>query len=65
MYLEQGYGILVLATGARAVMPDLPGIDLPGVFPMKEFQDGIDLKSFLENQKPGKAVIIEIGRAHV
>ncbi|HRW81190.1 MAG TPA: FAD-dependent oxidoreductase [Desulfomonilia bacterium] len=58
MYLEQGYGILVLATGARAVMPDLPGIDLPGVFPMKEFQDGIDLKSFLENQKPGKAVII-------
>lgn len=33
MYLEQGYGILVLATGARAVMPDLPGIDLPGSFP--------------------------------
>lgn len=58
MYLEKEYGILVLATGARAVIPDIPGISLTGVFPLKEFQDGIDLKVFMENQKPEKAVII-------
>jgi len=58
MYHEQEYGILVLATGARAIMPDIPGINLTGVFPMKEFQDGIDLKSFLDNQKPQKSVIM-------
>ncbi len=57
-YIEQEYGTLVLATGARAIVPDMAGMDLPGVFPLKEFQDGIDLKTFLENQKPGKAAII-------
>jgi len=55
---EEEYGVLVLATGARAVMPPLDGIDLPGVFPLKEFKDGVDLKTFLDNQKPRKAVIM-------
>jgi len=55
---EQAYGELVLATGARSIIPAIPGIDLPGVFPLKEFQNGIDLKAFLENRKPKKAVII-------
>jgi NADPH-dependent 2,4-dienoyl-CoA reductase/sulfur reductase-like enzyme len=34
----QAYDTLVLATGARAVMPDIPGMTLTGVFPLKEFQ---------------------------
>ncbi|MHB8091918.1 MAG: FAD-dependent oxidoreductase [Syntrophales bacterium] len=55
---EQEYGELVLATGARSIIPAIPGIELPGVFPLKEFQSGIDLKAFLENRKPQKAVII-------
>lgn len=55
---EQEYSKLVIATGARAIMPPLPGIDLKGVFPLKEFQDGIDLKTFIEREKPKKGVII-------
>ncbi|HPR52183.1 MAG TPA: FAD-dependent oxidoreductase [Deltaproteobacteria bacterium] len=55
---EQEYSKLVIATGARAIMPPLPGIDLKEVFPMKEFQDGIDLKAFIEREKPKKGVII-------
>ncbi len=55
---EQEYAKLVIATGARAIMPPIPGIDLEGVFPMKEFQDGIDLKKFIETARPKKGVII-------
>ena len=55
---EQDYAKLVIATGARAIMPPLPGIELKGVFPLKEFQDGIDLKAFIEREKPKKGVII-------
>ncbi|MDT8272069.1 MAG: FAD-dependent oxidoreductase, partial [Desulfomonilia bacterium] len=55
---EQAYDKLVIATGARAIMPDMPGIRLKGVFPMKEFQDGIDIKGFVEEKKPKRAVII-------
>ncbi|HQI82082.1 MAG TPA: FAD-dependent oxidoreductase [Deltaproteobacteria bacterium] len=56
--LVQAYDTLILATGARAVMPDIPGITLTGVFPLKEFQDGIDLKLFLQDSRPRKAVIM-------
>ncbi|HDP23975.1 MAG TPA: hypothetical protein ENN34_00890 [Deltaproteobacteria bacterium] len=55
---EQAYEKLVIATGARAIIPDMPGIRLKGVFPMKEFQDGIDIKAFIEEKKPKRAVII-------
>lgn len=48
----------MIATGARAILPPIPGIELKGVFPMKEFQDGIDLKEFIEKEKPKKGVII-------
>jgi len=57
-FLEQEYETLVLTTGARPITPAIPGIDLSGIFSMKEFQNGIDLKAFLEKQKPQKAVII-------
>lgn len=56
--LEQEYEKLVLATGARSIIPAMPGVDLPGVFSMKEFQNGIDLKAFMEKRKPKKVVII-------
>ncbi len=55
---EQEYEELVLAAGARSIIPPIPGIDLPGVFPLKEFQNGIDLRAFLDSRKPEKAVII-------
>ncbi|OIO56145.1 MAG: NADH oxidase [Alphaproteobacteria bacterium CG_4_10_14_0_2_um_filter_63_37] len=34
------YDQLLIATGARPVIPPLPGIDLPGVRPLKALEDG-------------------------
>ncbi|MGO9147801.1 MAG: FAD-dependent oxidoreductase [Desulfomonilia bacterium] len=55
---DQEYGKLVIGTGARAIVPDLPGIGLAGIFTMKQFQDGLDLKKFVESTKPYRAVIV-------
>ncbi|HHO75177.1 MAG TPA: hypothetical protein ENN05_01965, partial [Deltaproteobacteria bacterium] len=55
---QQTYEKLVIATGARAIVPPLPGVDLAGVFPLKEFQDGINLRNYIEQEKPEHAVII-------
>ncbi len=35
------YDHLVIATGAKSVRPDVPGIDLPGVLPVHTLDDGI------------------------
>lgn len=33
------YDALVLAPGANAIKPPLPGVDLPGIFKMKDIPD--------------------------
>jgi NADPH-dependent 2,4-dienoyl-CoA reductase/sulfur reductase-like enzyme len=58
---EFSYDRLLLATGARPVMLDLPGFDLPGVFPLKSLEDGRKLKRHLDRTRVGKAVIIGMG----
>jgi CoA-dependent NAD(P)H sulfur oxidoreductase len=55
---EQEYEKLLIATGSRAIRPDLPGIGLTGIFTLKEFQDGLDLKRFIEHEKPTRGVIV-------
>ncbi len=55
---DQEYEKLIMATGARAIRPDLPGIELSGIFTLKEFQDGLDLRRFIEREKPTRGVII-------
>lgn len=55
---EQEYEKLVIATGARAVVPPIPGAELPGVLPLKELEDSINLDGFLAERKPTRAVII-------
>jgi NADPH-dependent 2,4-dienoyl-CoA reductase/sulfur reductase-like enzyme len=55
------YDKLLLATGAQPVMLDLPGFDLPGVFPLKSLDDGRKLKGYLDEARVKKAVIIGMG----
>jgi NADPH-dependent 2,4-dienoyl-CoA reductase/sulfur reductase-like enzyme len=56
-----GYDKLLIATGASALRPPLPGIDLPGVQVLKNMEDGRSIKSFLMMHPVKSAVIIGMG----
>ena len=52
------YDKLIVATGASAVKPPIPGVDLPGVFPMRAPEDAITMRDYLTQQEVKKAVVI-------
>ncbi len=56
--LEQTYDVLVIATGARAVLPPIPGMNLPGVFTLRAFGDSQSIYRYLAEFDPGHAVVI-------
>ncbi|MFD1830915.1 FAD-dependent oxidoreductase [Streptomyces desertarenae] len=63
-----GYDHLVIATGARPVRPDLPGIDAPGVHGVQSMDDGRALLADLERNEasraadaPRRAVVVGAG----
>ncbi len=58
---EFPYDRLMIATGSSAITPELPGFDLPGVFTLKNLDDGRKIKSFLKKNNIKKAVIIGMG----
>lgn len=58
---EMGFDSLVLATGAAAVCPPLPGHDLAGVFVLRQLHDGRRLLRFIEQTRPRAAVIVGAG----
>ncbi|MFW6011990.1 MAG: FAD-dependent oxidoreductase [Desulfosalsimonas sp.] len=55
------YDRLLIATGASPVLPDVPGIDLPGVMPLKRLDDGRKIKEYLGKNRVRDAVIIGMG----
>jgi NADPH-dependent 2,4-dienoyl-CoA reductase/sulfur reductase-like enzyme len=58
---EQAYDRLLIATGASTVVPALPGIDLPGVLPLKTLDDGRRIKSLIAGGTVRTAVILGMG----
>lgn len=56
-----GWDRLVLANGAVAVRPQLPGLDLAGVFVLREFDDARAIKSHLAEAQVASAVIVGAG----
>lgn len=54
----QPYDKLVIATGARAVMPPFPGVDLPGVFALRSLSDGERIFNYLAQTPARRAVIV-------
>jgi NADPH-dependent 2,4-dienoyl-CoA reductase/sulfur reductase-like enzyme len=58
---ELGYGALVLATGAAAVCPPLPGHELEGVFVLRHMRDGLRMLRFIEEARPRSAVVVGAG----
>ena len=52
------YDRLILSQGARPIVPDLPGVDLPHVFTLRDIPDMDRIATFLNERKPRRAVVI-------
>ena len=55
---EDFYDRLVVATGARAVLPPIPGADLDGIFELRFLTDADEVLRYTKAQSPGKAVVV-------
>ncbi len=55
------FDILMLATGTRPLKPDIPGIESPGVFSLKNLEDAIHIKAYLRQNNCRKVIIIGAG----
>lgn len=58
---ELSYDKLLIATGAGPIRPRLEGMDLPGVFVVKNLENSRAIKAFLAERKPQRAIIIGMG----
>ena len=57
----ESYDKLVLSPGAEPVRPPLPGIGLEGIFTLRNVADTDYIKSYVDQHKTGKAVVIGAG----
>ncbi|HEV2092355.1 MAG TPA: FAD-dependent oxidoreductase [Rubrobacter sp.] len=55
---EDRYDRLVVATGARAVLPPIPGADLDGIFPLRFLTDADRIMAYVRDRTPKKAVVV-------
>jgi NADPH-dependent 2,4-dienoyl-CoA reductase/sulfur reductase-like enzyme/rhodanese-related sulfurtransferase len=55
---EESYDKLVLATGASAIIPPVPGMDLPFVFTLKTLEDTDRIFTYLKSKNPEDAVVV-------
>jgi len=58
---ELAYDRLLLATGAKPMIPDIPGFDLPGVMALKSLDQGRQIKAFIANNAVRRVLIIGMG----
>ncbi len=54
---DEPYDKLILAPGAAAVLPDVPGIDLPGIFTLRDLRDVDRIKQRVDGGT-GRAVVV-------
>lgn len=59
--LTQPYHKLIYATGASAVRPPLPGMELPGVFTLRALSDSQRIHAFLAAAERRRAVVVGAG----
>ncbi len=55
---DYAYDKLVLTTGARSIMPPIPGTDLPGVFTLRTSGSAINILHWLNTKRVKSAVLI-------
>jgi NADPH-dependent 2,4-dienoyl-CoA reductase/sulfur reductase-like enzyme len=54
----EAFDQVVIATGSRAIRPQVPGIDATGVFGVQTLEEGLRLLRMLDEERPAKAVIV-------
>jgi NADPH-dependent 2,4-dienoyl-CoA reductase/sulfur reductase-like enzyme len=59
--ITQLYDRMIIAAGAHPVVPEIPGNRREQCFTLHSVNDGIRLRDFIENQRPGQAVIAGAG----
>lgn len=52
------YDKLIIATGARSRRLNLPGSDSKNIFTLKDLQDGIRIKNYIDEKTPKQVAII-------
>ena len=58
---EFSYDKLVIATGASAAVPPIPGIHIPGVFKMRTPEDAVTARDYAQKHNVKQAVVIGAG----
>ncbi|MBA2693102.1 MAG: FAD-dependent oxidoreductase [Rubrobacter sp.] len=55
---EDSYDRLIVSTGAKAVVPPIPGSGLDGVFKLRFLTDADDIERYIEEHSPKSAVVV-------
>jgi NADPH-dependent 2,4-dienoyl-CoA reductase/sulfur reductase-like enzyme/rhodanese-related sulfurtransferase len=55
------YDALVLSPGASPIRPRWPGVDLPGIFTLRNLDDTDRIQAWIEHRRPARAVIVGAG----
>ena len=58
---RESYDKLILSPGARAVVPNLPGIDSDRIFTLRTVEDTFRVHGFVEREHPASAVVVGAG----
>ena len=55
---QESYDALVLSPGALPVRPNLPGVDLPGIFCMRTIPDSRRIRTWIKDREARHAVVV-------
>ena len=55
---KERYDKLIISPGAEPLRPPLKGIELENIFSLRSVQDSDLIKAFVDNKRPGSAVIV-------
>lgn len=58
---EETYDKLVLSPGAEPLKPPIPGINQKGIFTLRNVADTDNIKSFIEDHSPQRAIVVGAG----